>query len=65
MITHNDGAINPRLIAGSMNGHLYEFDLKKILAIMNKKDKEALRDEEKRKQQYPSHEIYKAFVTGK
>jgi len=45
MVTHNDGSVNPRLIAGSTNGHLYEFELKKILSIMNKKDKEALREE--------------------
>ncbi len=31
------------MVAGSTNGHLYEFELKKILAISNKKDKEALK----------------------
>jgi hypothetical protein len=39
MATHNDESANPKLIVGSTNGHLYEFVLKRILAIMNKKDK--------------------------
>lgn len=39
MATHNDQSSNPKLIVGGNNGHLYEFLLKKILAIMNKKDK--------------------------
>jgi hypothetical protein len=39
MVTHSDDSGNPKIILGSTNGHLYEFVLKKILAIMNKKDK--------------------------
>jgi hypothetical protein len=39
MLTHSTETANPKIIVGSTNGHLYEFYLKKILAIMNKKDK--------------------------
>jgi hypothetical protein len=44
------GADSPqyKLICGSTNGHLYEFSLSKILSILDKKNKESQKEEEKK-----------------
>lgn len=37
-----------RLICASTNGHIYEFSLGKILSVMDKKNKESLKEEERK-----------------
>lgn len=41
--TCGEDTLNYRLICASTNGHIYEFSLAKILSVMDKKNKEALK----------------------
>jgi len=54
-----------RLICGSTNGHLYEFSLNKILSVMDKKNKEALKEEEKKRKEFVPEKQYKYFLLNR
>ncbi len=54
-----------KLICASTNGHIYEFSLPKILSVLDKKNKEALKEEERKIKEYPPDKHYKYFAVNK
>lgn len=54
-----------RLVCGSTNGWLYEFSLSKILVVLDKKNKEVIKEEEKKIREYPLDKQYKYFMMNR
>lgn len=47
-----EGSASERLICASTNGHIYELSLARILSVLDKKNKEALKEEERKIREY-------------
>jgi WD40 repeat protein len=58
-------SLSYRLVGASTNGHIYEFSLAKILSVLDKKNKDALKDEEKKIKEYPPDKQYKYFAVNR
>ena len=62
MMTYGYDSKSYRLICASTNGHIYEFSIEKILLILEKKNKEKIREEETKRKEYPPEKQYKYFM---
>lgn len=60
-----EGTSSERLICASTNGHIYELSLARILSVLDKKNKEALREEERKIREYKPENQYKYFILNK
>lgn len=60
-----EGSASERLICASTNGHIYELSLARILSVLDKKNKEALKEEERKIREYKPENQYKYFMLNR
>ncbi|TXI81284.1 MAG: hypothetical protein E6Q39_01525 [Crocinitomicaceae bacterium] len=65
VVIFGENTLRYKLICASTNGHIYEFSLAKILSVMDKKNKEAIKEQEKKIKEFPPEKQYKYFATNK